>query len=80
MIDSRELEKRVSRYRQNCRDRHKEPSYIGLGFARGCSGMTISNVVNGTFNGHLYTERPHSKRIINNADFELIRQLFDRGY
>ena len=76
MMNSRELEKRVSRYRQNCRYRHREPSYIGLGKCLGCSGMTISNVVNGHFNGHDYTERPHSARCFDNNDFELIRRIF----
>lgn len=77
MIQTRELEKTVSRYRQNCRYRHIEPSYIGLGRCLGCSGTTISNVIHGKFNGHSYTERPHSTRCIDNNDFELIRELFD---
>lgn len=76
MINTLELEKTVSRYRQTCRYRQKAPTFIGLGRCLGCSGMTISNVVNGTFNGHDYTERPAATRCIDNNDFELIRDLF----
>lgn len=76
MIRTEELQKRVSIYRDWCLDRQKEPSYMGLGFVLGVSGQTIRNVVTGTFNGHRYTEKPHSTRCIDNHDFGIIRALF----
>ncbi len=76
MIGTEELQKRVYRYRNCCRDRHTEPTYIGLAFILGISGKTIRNVVNGTYNGHRYTEHPHSTRCIDNNDFETVRAVF----
>jgi hypothetical protein len=78
MIGTKELQKRVLRYRNSCRDRHTEPTYTGLAFILGISGKTIRNVVNGTYNGHRYTEHPHSTRCICNDDFETIRTLFQK--
>ena len=76
MIGTEELQKRVAGYMQGCLDRQKEPTYTGLAFILGVSGQTISNVVTGTFNGHRYTDKPHTTRCIDNDDFDIIRALF----
>ncbi len=78
MIDSGELQKRVSGYRKQCIDRQKQPSYNGLAVAIGVSAPTISHIVIGEYrNGKPYTPKPHSTRCVDNSDFDLIRALFD---
>lgn len=76
MIGTEELQKQVHDYQSRCRDRHEKPTYKGLAFVLGVSASTIRNVVDGTFNGHRYTEHPHSTRCVCNDDFGTVRALF----
>ena len=73
MINTEELTRTV----QRCRTANTKPTYKGMGNALGISGMTVSNVAHGRFNGRLYTEHPSATRIISNNDFEIIQNLFD---
>lgn len=77
MINTEELTRTVQRYRERCRTANKKPTFKGMGNALGISGMTVSNVAHGRFNGRLYTEHPSATRIISNNDFEIIQNLFD---
>lgn len=77
MINTEELTRTVQRYRERCRTANTKPTFKGMGNALGISGMTVSNVAHGRFNGRLYTEHPSATRIISNNDFEIIQNLFD---
>lgn len=78
MIDTTTLINKVNAYRERCKQTNHKPSYKGMGYVLGISPMTISNVVNGTFNGHQYTTKPHITRCIDNKDFEILIALFDK--
>jgi len=78
MIDTTTLINKVNGYTERCKQRNRKPSYKGLGYVLGISPMTVSNVVNGTFNGHRYTSKPHITRCIDNKDFEILIALFDK--
>ena len=76
MIDKATLQEKVEKYRDRCQREHKQPTYIGLAFLIGVSNRTISNVVNGRFNGRCYTDTPCATRCIGNADFEIVQGLY----
>lgn len=77
MINTIELQNKVSNYTKNCIEHRTEPTYHGLSIVLGVSHQTISNVAHGTYNGKLYTEKPHPMRCIDNNDFEIIQGVFN---
>lgn len=78
MINTTILQNGVQIYRERCRLTNKRPTYSGLALMIGTSSQTISNVVHGNYNGgHEYTDTPHATRCIDNADFELVKGLFE---
>lgn len=80
MIEHGELIARVDGYRQRCQQEHRKPSKNGLALVLEVATGTIQNVVRGEYrNGSPYTEKPHPRRRIDNADFDRIRALFDMG-
>jgi len=79
MIGTQELQRQVLGYCKRCFTNHKEPTYNGLGTALNISGGTIKHIVTGYYKGsQAYTDTPHITRCIDNADFALIRALFDK--
>lgn len=76
MYDSEKLTEAVADYMYHCKN---QPTRQGLADWLCVSHQTVNNVINGTFNGLPYTNRPHINRIINNKDFALIRSLFKAG-
>lgn len=74
MYDSDTLNMAIKDYLYHCGD--KPPTRAGLADWLSISHQTVSNVINGTFNGFSYTDKPHVNRIIDNKDFVLIRALF----
>ena len=77
MYDSTTLTTMVNGYIKQCEVMKSKPTFKGMGNWLGVSGMTISNVVHGAFNGKQYTEHPHTTRIIDNNDFQILQRLFD---
>ena len=77
MIDTTTLINKVNGYTERCNKTNHKPSYKGLSYVLGISPMTISNVVNGRFNGKEYTSTPHITRCIDNKDFEILTALFN---
>ena len=78
MIGTVELQNKVSKYGKRCLESQKQPTYAGLGAVLQISGLTIKHIVTGYYKGGLeYTEKPHITRCVDNADFDLIRALFD---
>ncbi len=73
MFTTESLEKSVNSYMLYC---HNKPSKAGLADWLSVSQQTISNICRGEFNGHLYTDKPHVTRIVDNSDFKIIRSLF----
>lgn len=80
MYDSTTLARIINGYVNQCRSRQHKPSYKGIAEVLSASQTTIYNVVHGEFNGgKKYTEHPHSTRVIDNCDFELLRSVFKEG-
>lgn len=77
MIDTTILQTKLHTYFDNCQNLSIKPTFEGVGRLLGTSGKTISNVVHGHFNGKEYTDTPHATRCIDNADFEVVKGLFD---
>lgn len=76
MIDTTTLTKRIHQYITCCR----RPTFKGLGRVLQVSGQTVANVYYGTYNGKQYGTKPQYNRVIDNADFEIVRAVFiDRG-
>lgn len=69
------LEKLINLYLIDC---NNKPTKRGLSEALGISTTTVHNVCTGLFNGHPYTQQPHIKRLIDNNDFCLITELFEK--
>lgn len=69
------LEKLINLYLIDC---NYKPTKKGLSEALGISTTTVHNVCTGLFNGHPYTQQPHIKRLIDNNDFCLITELFEK--
>lgn len=76
MIERGTLECLIDIYLNDC---NYKPTKKGLSEALGISTTTVHNVCTGLFNGHPYTQQPHIKRLIDNNDFCLITELFDKG-
>ncbi len=76
MISTDKLEQLTVEYLKNCNRQQAQPTFRGLGEVLSVSGQTIANVVHGKFNGHDYTDAPHTTRIIDNKDFNIIRDIF----
>lgn len=77
MYDSDTLNDLVTDYMKHC---NNEPTRQGLADWLGVSHQTISNIINGTFNGYCYTTTPHVNRIVDNKDFWIVRSLFAKSY
>ena len=77
MIDTTTLQIKIDGYRDRCQKSHRKPTFNGVGQALGVSNKTVANVVHGHFNGKEYTDTPHATRCIDNADFEVVKGLFD---
>lgn len=76
MITRKELSNLLKKYMIAC---NNAPTRNGLGIFLGVSGQTIRNAINGTFNGFLYTDKPHKSRAFSNDSFELIKMLFPKN-
>ncbi len=76
MIDTTTLESKIASYLETCKRSGRNPTYKGVGIALGVSGRTIANVVQGRFNGHCYTDKPHVTRCIQNGDFGTVQGVF----
>ena len=76
MYDHDKLLDLVDGYLNECKG---QPTRQGLADYLGISHQTISNVINGRFNGFIYTPKPHITRVFANKDFDIIRQLFKPG-
>lgn len=76
MINTTTLITTIREYRQQCQDFHHKPTYKGIAALLGISGRTIANVVQGSYNGRKYGEKPHATRCIDNSDFEVVQGLF----
>lgn len=74
MYDSDTLNMAIEDYLYHCGDR--PPTRQGLADWLSISHQTVNNVINGTYNGFKYGDKPHVNRIIANKDFMLIRALF----
>ena len=77
MYDTTTLITMVNGYIKQCEAGKRKPTYKGMGNVLGVSNQTIANVVHGAFNGKRYTEHPHSTRVIDNNDFQILQRLFD---
>lgn len=74
MYDTETLESLCRDYMNHC---HNKPTRKGLADWLQISSVTITNVIHGYYHGGtLYTLHPHISRKIDNADFELIRNIF----
>ena len=79
MINSIELQNSIDRYKNECEQRNKAPTFHGLASVIGVCTQTICNVNNGCYaSGKPYTSKPSVKRCIDNNDFELITGLFTK--
>lgn len=77
MYDSDTLNELVTDYMNHC---NCEPTRKGLAIWLGVSHQTISNIINGTYNGFFYTNTPHVNRIVDNKDFWIVRSLFTKPH
>ena len=77
MIDSTVLKNVVWEYERQCKVKNCKPTYEGLSRELNISTQTISNAIHERFNGKPYTEHPHTTRVIDNADFQILQRLFD---
>lgn len=77
MINTDILTEKATDYLNRCQEKHKRPTYKGMGKALNISGRTISNVVHGEYNHTPYGIKEHHNRCIANKDFELIREVFE---
>lgn len=77
MYDSDTLNMAIEDYLYHCGNR--PPTRKGLADWLSISHQTVTNVINGKFNGFSYTDKPCATRIIANEDFTLIRALFKPG-
>lgn len=59
---------------------NNKPTRQGLADWLCISHQSINNIINGTFNGYPYTDKPHVNRIIDNDDFEIVRSLFTKPH
>ena len=78
MIDTTTLNIKVNKYIDSCNKTNHKPTYKGVGYILGISGMTISNVVKGEYNHIPYGNKEHHNRCIANRDFEVIKGIFDK--
>lgn len=77
MMSSRELEQNISDYLTICSQTHRKPSYFTFGQFLAVSPSTIRHVCNGYYaSGRAYTDKPHINRVIDNGDFEMVREVF----
>jgi len=74
MYDHEKLIDLVDSYMIDCKG---HVTRQGLADYLGISHQTITNVINGRFNGFIYTPKPHINRIVDNKDFYIIRQIFE---
>lgn len=74
MYSTDKLNEIIDDYLNMCKCR---PTKKGLSLALGTSNTTIFNVIRGAYNGTPYGKEPHYNRVIDNKDFELIRDVFD---
>ena len=64
-------------YLDECDHKHRKPSHYSFGRFIGVLPTTIRHVCNGCYaDDKPYTDKPHIKRVIDNSDFDLIRELF----
>lgn len=73
MYDHEQLTNKIDDYMESCQGK---PTKRGLSSWLGISDTTVYNVLNGRFNGFIYTRKPHINRAIDNPDFGLIRSIF----
>ena len=76
MFDTDTLYELSTGYLNGCKAAGKEPSFKGLAAALGISDVTIANVYHGRYNGNEYTKQPNARRVVDNQDFHIIREIF----
>ncbi|WP_029324695.1 hypothetical protein [Butyrivibrio sp. AE3004] len=80
MLRTDELTLSIDHYLNDCRTRHRKPTFKGIGAAIGTSDMTVRNVFLGKYNGRHYGDKPSYNRRIDNPDFDLIRNAMKGAY
>lgn len=73
MYDTETLNDLIENYMIYC---HGKPSKCGLATWLKISPTTVFNVIRGYYNHIPYGMQPSPSRVIDNADFEIIRSLF----
>jgi hypothetical protein len=78
MIKTEDLKQNISDYLDECSIHSRKPSYFTFGHFIAVSPTTIRHVCTGQYaDGKPYTDTPHIKRVIDNQDFKLVRELFE---
>lgn len=78
MINSQDLKDHITNYLHDCYIRGRKPSYFTFGHYLDISPTTVRHVCTGYYaSGKPYTNKPHIKRVIDNSDFEMIREVFE---
>ena len=77
MINSKQLMGTVDKYKGDCADNDKKPTYSELARRLGICPDTIRHVISGCYKPNKpYTDRPNITRCFSNADFSLITELY----
>lgn len=74
MYDAERLAELIDDYMYECEGRATKR---GLAQKLCISTGTVYNVLKGTYNGYAYGKVPHCNRAIDNADFCLVRSVFN---
>lgn len=78
MISRIELLQVITDYRNECEEQNQKPQGNVLAKRIGVAPQTIYNILSGYYAPNKpYTDTPSHRRRIDNADFEVIRGLFD---
>lgn len=75
VYDTKTLVELCDSYMIYCKN---QPTKTGLAHWLSISHQTVNNIINGTFNGFSYTDKPHVNRIVANKDFAIVRGLFTK--
>ena len=79
MITTDEMQIIISDYLDDCFLANRTPTKHSFSKYIHVAPATIRNVCNGFYaTGKPYTNKPNARRIIDNADFDLIRNLFEK--
>lgn len=77
MFERETLSKLTKEYKQIVASKRVAPTYKGLSLFLGVSDTTIGHIVRGYYkDDKQYTNMPHCNRCVDNADFDLIRDIY----